>query len=50
MKTSKEVLGTLVFFIILFVMKMIAGFEYAVLFGLAITIVKIIKHGVGDNE
>ncbi|MDN6749487.1 MAG: hypothetical protein L0L95_04470 [Staphylococcus equorum] len=45
MKTSQEVLATLVFFIILFVMKMIAGFEYAVLFGLAIAIVKVIKHG-----
>lgn len=45
MKTSTEVLGTLVFFILLFGMKMIAGFEYAVLFGLAVAIVKIIKYG-----
>ena len=47
MKTSTEVLVTLIFFIILFAMKMIAGFEYAVLFGLAVAIVKVIKHGNG---
>lgn len=46
MKTSKEVLTTLVFFVILLVMKFIIGFEFAVLFGLAVTIVKVIKHGV----
>ena len=45
MKTSTEVLVTLAFFILLFGMKMIAGFEYAVLFGLAVTIVKVLKHG-----
>ena len=50
MKTSTEVLATLVFFIILFAMKMIIGFEYTVLCGLAITIVKVIKHGVSNNE
>ncbi len=47
MKTSHEILATLVFFIILFAMKMITGFEYAVLFGLAVAIVKVIKHGNG---
>ena len=46
MKTSTEVLGTLMFFIILLGMKFIVGFEFAVLFGLAVTIVKVIKHGV----
>lgn len=47
MKTSTEVLVTLVFFIILWGMKFIAGFEYAVLFGLAVAIVKVIKYGDG---
>jgi len=46
MKTSKEVLTTLVFFIILLGIKFIIGFEDALLFGLAVTIVKVIKHGV----
>lgn len=46
MKTSTEVLVTLVFFIILLGMKFIIGFEYAVLFGLAVVIAKAIKHGV----
>lgn len=45
MKTSHEILATLVFFTILLGMKMIVGFEYAVLFGLAVAIVKVIKHG-----
>ena len=47
MKTSTEVLGTLVFFVVLLGMKLIIGFEYAVLFGLAVAIVKVIKHGNG---
>lgn len=47
MKTSTEVLVTLVFFIILWGMKFIAGFEYAVLFGLAVVIAKVLKHGNG---
>lgn len=45
MKTSTEVLTTLVFFIILLGMKFIIGFEDAVLFGLAIAIVKVLKYG-----
>ena len=47
MKTSTEVLVTLVFFVILLGMKFIVGFEYAVFFGLAVTIVKVLKHGNG---
>ncbi|ARM67647.1 hypothetical protein LW81_077 [Lactococcus phage LW81] len=47
MKTSHETLATLIFFIILFGMKISVGFEYAVLFGLAVAIVKVIKHGNG---
>ena len=47
MKTSTEVLTTLIFFVILLGMKFIAGFEYAVLFGLAVAIVKVLKHGIG---
>ena len=47
MKTSTEVLTTLVFFIILLGMKFIIGFEDAVLFGLAIAIAKVLKHGNG---
>ena len=46
MKTSTEVLTTLVFFVILLGMKFIIGFEDAVLFGLAIAIAKVLKHGV----
>lgn len=46
MKTSEEVLMTLVFFAIMYGMKVIAGFEYAVIFGLAVAIAKIVKHGV----
>ena len=45
MKTSTEVLVTLVLFLILLGMKFIIGFEDAVLFGLAIAIVKVLKHG-----
>lgn len=45
MKTSTEVLTTLVFFVILLGMKFIIGFEDAVLFGLAIAIVKVLKYG-----
>ena len=45
MKTSTEVLTTLVFFVILLGMKFIIGFEDAVLFGLTIAIVKVLKHG-----
>lgn len=45
MKTSTEVLTTLVFFIILLGMKFIIGFEDAVLFGLAIAIAKVLKYG-----
>ena len=45
MKTSTEVLTTLVFFVILLGMKFIIGFEDAVLFGLAVAIVKVLKHG-----
>lgn len=45
MKTSTEVLATLVFFVILLGMKLIIGFEDAVLFGLAVAIVKVLKHG-----
>ena len=47
MKTSTEVLGTLVFFVVLLGMKLIIGFEDAVLFGLAVAIIKVIKHGNG---
>ncbi len=47
MKTSTEVLGTLVFFVVLLGMKLIIGFEDAVLFGLAVAIVKVIKHRNG---
>lgn len=47
MKTSTEVLVTLMFFTILWGMKFIAGFEYAVLFGLAVVIVKVLKYGIG---
>ena len=47
MKTSTEVLGTLVFFVVLLGMKLIIGFEDAVLFGLVVAIVKVIKHGNG---
>lgn len=46
MKTSTEVLTTLLFFVILLGMKFIVGFEYAVLFGLAVIIAKVLKHGV----
>lgn len=47
MKTSTEVFGTLVFFVVLLGMKLIIGFEDAVLFGLAVAIVKVLKHGNG---
>lgn len=46
MKTSEEVLMTLVFFAIMYGMKVIAGFEYAVLFGLAVALAKVVKYGV----
>lgn len=47
MKTSHEILATLVFFVVLLGMKLMIGFEDAVLFGLAVAIVKVIKHGNG---
>ena len=47
MKTSTEVLGTLAFLVVLLGMKLIIGFEDTVLFGLAVTIVKVLKHGNG---
>ena len=47
MKTSKEVLVTLAFFVILLGMKLIIGFEDAVFFGLAVVIAKVLKHGNG---
>lgn len=45
MKTSTEVLATLAFFVFLYIMNIVMGFEDTVLFGLAVTIVKVLKHG-----
>ena len=44
MKTSTEILATLAFFVFLYVMNLIMGFEDTVLFGLSVTIVKVLKH------
>lgn len=46
MKTNEEVLVTLVFFASLIVFKIFVGFESAVLFGLAVAIVKSVKGGL----
>ena len=44
MKTSTEGLATLAFFVFLYIMNIIMGFEDTVLLGLAVTIVKVLKY------